>query len=297
MIDSEVLFTILKVAGLFIGLSFLVFWVGLVWWVSQDVLTRTSDKIIIAAAVAMTAILGPVGIMLYLIIRPRQTMKESYGEMMEHEMMLRAAASTICPMCEHMTQEDFVNCPYCGTVLKKQCTGCQKLVDMDWSYCPYCGEVASRTDRKIVSPAPTAIDPEVLKELKGAREAQAIQQDALQRTKLEEAQKATFATPSIGRNLLPKKKITSASQSALDILRQTFSSAQSVTTTVAADSASTDVKTDQAESKTEVETKEEGAGKIAKDEKSEPKSTKASAAKKRSTSKTTKSRTTRRAKK
>lgn len=228
--DTEVLFNILKIVGLFIGLSFIVFWVGLVWWVSQDVLTRTNDKIIIAAAVAMTAILGPVGVMLYLIIRPKQTMKESYGEMMEHEMMLRAAASTICPMCEHMTQEDFVNCPYCGTVLKKQCTSCQKLVDMDWSYCPYCGEVAARPENKTLVNPTTVIEPTTLQELKNRQELEKIASDNIEQAKLERMQKATFST-SIGIGSGHKERITNAGQSALGLLRQTFgSSARPVST-------------------------------------------------------------------
>ena len=222
MLDTDVLFNILKIAALFIGLSFIVFWVGLVWWVSQDVLTRTSDKIIVAAAVAMTAILGPVGVMFYLIIRPKQTMKESYGEMMEHEMMLRAAASTICPMCEHMTQEDFVNCPYCGTVLKKQCLNCQKLVDLEWSYCPYCGQVAAKpTNQPAVKPV-TSLEPITLQELKDHQEAAQIKTSSLEQARLDQTQKAAFST-SYGIGVSNKDRIANAGQSALSLLRQTFS--------------------------------------------------------------------------
>ncbi len=229
MIDTELLFTILKIAALFIGLSFIVFWVGLVWWVSQDVLTRTSDKIIVAAAVAMTAILGPVGVMLYLVIRPKQTMKESYGEMMEHEMLLRAAASTICPMCEHMTQEDFVNCPYCGTVLKKQCTNCQKLVDMEWSYCPYCGQVGAKpTTQTMVKPV-TALEPTTIQELKNEQEAAQIKASPLEQARLEQAQRAAFST-SVGLGTQHKVRLASAGQSALSLLKQTFGSSRPVST-------------------------------------------------------------------
>jgi RNA polymerase subunit RPABC4/transcription elongation factor Spt4 len=222
MLDTEVLFNILKVAALFIGLSFIVFWVGLVWWVSQDIVTRTSDKIIIAAAVAMTAILGPVGVMFYLIIRPKQTMKESYGEMMEHEMMLRAAASTICPMCEHMTQEDFVNCPYCGTVLKKQCANCQKLVDMEWSYCPYCGQVAEKPTTQSIAQPTITLEPSTIQELQSNQGLEQIKSSKLEEVRLDQAQKAAFST-SIGLTSQHKEKLTNAGQSALSLLKQTFS--------------------------------------------------------------------------
>lgn len=137
--SPDVMLMILKIAAVFIAVSFVVFWVGLVWWVSQDVLTRTKDKIIISAAVALTAILGPVGILIYLVVRPRQTLKERYGEMMEQEMMLQASAVTICPTCERIAQNDFLACPHCGTILKKPCIECGKLLAMNWDHCPFCG--------------------------------------------------------------------------------------------------------------------------------------------------------------
>lgn len=161
----DVLLTILKIAGVFVAVSFVVFWVGLVWWVSQDVLTRTKDKIIVSAAVALTAILGPVGILIYLVVRPRQTLKERYGEMMEQEMLLQASAITICPTCQRIAQNDFVACPHCGTTLKKSCTNCGKLLDMDWVHCPFCGTpqqpMESITVTETVTPASESLRIEV----------------------------------------------------------------------------------------------------------------------------------------
>jgi RNA polymerase subunit RPABC4/transcription elongation factor Spt4 len=136
--SPDVIIATLKVVGVFVAVSFIVFWVGLVWWVSQDVLTRTKDKIIVSVAVAITAILGPVGILIYLVVRPRQTLKERLGEVMEQEMLMQASAITVCPTCEHLAQEDFLACPHCGTILKKPCTSCGKLLSMDWDYCPFC---------------------------------------------------------------------------------------------------------------------------------------------------------------
>jgi RNA polymerase subunit RPABC4/transcription elongation factor Spt4 len=137
--SPDAMLTIIKIAAVFIVVSFVVFWVGLVWWVSQDILTRTRDKIIVSAAVAITAILGPVGILIYLVVRPRQTLKERVGELMEQEMMLQASAITICPTCERVAQDNFLACPHCGTTLKKACIECGKLLAMDWEHCPYCG--------------------------------------------------------------------------------------------------------------------------------------------------------------
>lgn len=150
MLTPEVLMTILKIAGVFILASFVIFWVGLVWWVAQDVLSRTRNKIIVAAAVAITAMLGPVGTLLYLVIRPKQTLQESMGEMMDREMLLHASSTTICPTCGHMAQEDFLACPHCSTPLKEHCSHCTKLVAVNWSFCPFC---ATKLNPKILPQA------------------------------------------------------------------------------------------------------------------------------------------------
>ncbi len=105
--EPELVLTLLKIAGVFVGLSFIVFWVGLVWWVSQDVTSRTNDKIILAAAVAFATIFGPVGVLLYLIVRPRQTIKESYREMLETEINRKLASM------------DMAYCPFCGANLER----------------------------------------------------------------------------------------------------------------------------------------------------------------------------------
>lgn len=140
MPTDSTLLTIIKITAVFVVISFIVFWVGLVWWVAQDVLTRTRDKIIVAAAVAMTAILGPVGVVIYLVVRPRQTIKERMGEALEQEMLMQAGAISVCPTCHSLAQDDFLACPHCGTILRKACDHCGKLLAMDWDHCPFCGQ-------------------------------------------------------------------------------------------------------------------------------------------------------------
>lgn len=106
--ELEVVMTVLKFAGGFIALSFVVFWVGLVWWVSQDVVTRTNDKIILAISVALACIFGPIGVLLYLIVRPRQTIRETYREMLETEINRKLASldMTYCPFCGANLEQD-----------------------------------------------------------------------------------------------------------------------------------------------------------------------------------------------
>jgi RNA polymerase subunit RPABC4/transcription elongation factor Spt4 len=203
--SPEVMLTIIKIAAVFVAVSFVVFWVGLVWWVSQDALTRTKDKIIISAAVGLTAILGPVGTLIYLVVRPRQTLKERLGEMMEQEMMLQASAITICPTCERMAQDDFLACPHCGTVLKKPCVGCGKLLAMDWDHCPFCG--LSQQPPVAIAAAEVVID-----------QAQADQSQLSQDIEIVVTEAAAPADAS-----LPKlDKNASQSRPIMDVLRNLF---------------------------------------------------------------------------
>jgi RNA polymerase subunit RPABC4/transcription elongation factor Spt4 len=157
--------------SLFLIVSLAIFWVGIVWWVSQDVLARSKDKIIVAASVAISAILGPVGVLLYLVIRPKQTIQEANIEVMEREMLLHASATTICPHCNRMAQQDFLACPYCGTQLKYHCRSCDKLVDMDWQHCPYCG-TSTRHEQQ-------ALDAAVLEQLSQSDSAQYLAQPSI----------------------------------------------------------------------------------------------------------------------
>jgi RNA polymerase subunit RPABC4/transcription elongation factor Spt4 len=152
MPEQALIIRIVVLFALFLGLSFVIFWVGLVWWVSHDAVARTKDRVILAASVALTAVLGPVGALLYMVIRPRYTIQEVHVESFEREMMLHAAATTICPHCSRMTQEDFIVCPYCGIGLKYPCPTCSKLVEHDWELCPYCGTQLVQLTRSMYLP-------------------------------------------------------------------------------------------------------------------------------------------------
>ena len=45
---------------------------------------------------------------------------------------------SLCPACAHIVQYDFMVCPYCETVLNRNCAGCRRALQMEWTICPYC---------------------------------------------------------------------------------------------------------------------------------------------------------------
>lgn len=46
---------------------------------------------------------------------------------------------SICPTCAKVVQYDFMACPYCETMLSRNCVGCKRALQMEWKMCPYCG--------------------------------------------------------------------------------------------------------------------------------------------------------------
>ena len=46
---------------------------------------------------------------------------------------------SICPTCARIVQYDFVACPYCETMLSRNCMGCKRSLQLEWKTCPYCG--------------------------------------------------------------------------------------------------------------------------------------------------------------
>ena len=45
---------------------------------------------------------------------------------------------SICPTCSKVIQYDFMSCPFCETVLSRNCVGCKRALQTEWKICPYC---------------------------------------------------------------------------------------------------------------------------------------------------------------
>lgn len=115
------------------------FWVALAVWTFRDIRTRTRDPLAIILATLLSLAFGPVGALLYLLLRPKETLAEQYDRALEEEALLREIEElNLCPGCRRPTKEDWRLCPYCHTPLRKPCPSCGRLVDLNWTICPYC---------------------------------------------------------------------------------------------------------------------------------------------------------------
>ena len=126
---------------LFISAGFLIaLWLSTVVWVFRDIRSRTRDVIGIVLAVLLALAFPLAGVVIYSLVRPRETLNEQYERALEEEALLQEIEeNSVCPACSHPTREDFLLCPNCATRLRNRCPNCERLNNLDWNVCPYCG--------------------------------------------------------------------------------------------------------------------------------------------------------------
>jgi RNA polymerase subunit RPABC4/transcription elongation factor Spt4 len=115
-------------------------WLALIFWAFRDIRKRSRDPFMRILAVIVVALLFLPGILVYLVLRPPETLEEEYQHSLEEEALLQSIDDVaICPGCNRRVQKDWVACPNCHMRLKKTCTHCGKSIELPWNLCPYCG--------------------------------------------------------------------------------------------------------------------------------------------------------------
>lgn len=129
----------LRIAGIILGISAVVLWVSLVIWTFRDIRSRSRDILVAIISSLLVLILNIPGLLIYLLLRPGETLNEKYEKALEEEALLKEIKSILrCPQCSLIVQSDFLFCPVCQQRLKKKCLHCQSLLAPEWEYCPYC---------------------------------------------------------------------------------------------------------------------------------------------------------------
>ncbi len=115
------------------------FWISLVIWTFRDIRLRTRDIFAWLLAVVLTLGLGPIGLLLYLLLRPKETLAEVYDRQLEEEALLRdITARRACPSCQTVTEPEWLVCPHCRAELRRTCASCGKPLELSWVICPFC---------------------------------------------------------------------------------------------------------------------------------------------------------------
>lgn len=115
------------------------FWLAMVIWAYRDMRARSRDTLGQLGVALMVGLLTVPGLLIYLLLRPRETLGEAYERSLEEEALLQEIEEKpTCPGCGQRVHDNWQACPHCHTRLKKPCVHCHQLLELSWQLCPHC---------------------------------------------------------------------------------------------------------------------------------------------------------------
>lgn len=146
--------TILTILSTICGGVTIALVVGLAIWTFRDIRARSRDILGQILATLLVLVLPIVGLVIYLMLRPRETLAEAYERSLEQEALLQAIEEPeVCPGCGQRVKSDYLLCPSCHTKLKRACPQCGRPLHLRWALCPYCGVSVTP---QVLEPVPAA---------------------------------------------------------------------------------------------------------------------------------------------
>src|SRR5918996_5267187 len=139
-------------------------WLGTSYWAFRDMQARTENPILPYFAAALIIFFTPLlfvfAVVLYLIVRPRETMAEVYERSLAEESLLaEVERNQLCPVCRDRVESDWLVCPNCRTRLHRVCPSCNRLAEPTWPLCAYCGREFEWAERGPARAAARAAEP------------------------------------------------------------------------------------------------------------------------------------------
>jgi hypothetical protein len=134
-------------------------WLGTAYWAFRDMQARTENPILpyfsAALIIFFTPLLFVFAVVLYLIVRPRETLAEVYERSLAEESLLaEVEKNQLCPVCRDRVQADWLVCPNCRTRLHRVCPSCNRLAQPEWPLCAFCGHEFQRAPARPAARAP-----------------------------------------------------------------------------------------------------------------------------------------------
>lgn len=115
-------------------------WFVLIVWTYRDIESRSKNVVTQVFSTLLAVLFWVPGVLLYMLLRPKETLDEAYQKSLEEEYLLQDLQELpLCPNCNHFMHDDWQICPHCNTQLREGCHNCGKLVDLRWDLCPFCG--------------------------------------------------------------------------------------------------------------------------------------------------------------
>jgi RNA polymerase subunit RPABC4/transcription elongation factor Spt4 len=128
------------------GAYLVALWFALAVWAYRDIGARSQSVVTQIFATLLVVVFSIPGALLYLLLRPKDTLDEAYQRTLEEEYLLNDLEdAVVCHSCQRPVAEDFVVCPHCQAALKESCHQCTRLISVGWAVCPFCG--ANQSDQ------------------------------------------------------------------------------------------------------------------------------------------------------
>ncbi len=135
-LSLESLFLGITVYG---GMVLAAFWLAMILWAYRDMRARSRDTLAHIVVAVLVALLNVPGLLIYMFLRPRETLAEAYERSLEEEALLQEIEDKpVCPGCGQRVYTDWQACPHCHTRLKKPCSNCGNMLELSWNLCPHC---------------------------------------------------------------------------------------------------------------------------------------------------------------
>lgn len=144
--------SILQVVATFLIAFLVVLWMTLCFWTFRDIQARTRDLLAQIFATLLVFFFNIPGVLLYILVRPKETLVQTYERSLQEEYMLQDLEEReICPTCRVKTQPDYSYCFNCRTHLRRDCQSCGQLIKLKWASCPFCGTPQKSRQRETVA--------------------------------------------------------------------------------------------------------------------------------------------------
>lgn len=131
--------TLLTWASVYGGVIVVAASLAMIVWAFRDIRSRSRDFSAQIIVTILVALLSLPGLIIYILLRPKETLADAYERSLEEEALLQEIENKpTCPGCGQRIQEDWQACPYCHTRLQKPCIHCRELLQLSWEICPYC---------------------------------------------------------------------------------------------------------------------------------------------------------------
>lgn len=128
------------IVGVIAGIYAIIIYLSTLVWTYRDIQSRTRDAAAQLAALLLVGVFFLAGLVVYLILRPKETLTEAYERSLEEEALLAELQDQpSCPECRRAVGDDYVVCPHCAAQLREPCVACARPLSNSWIACPYCG--------------------------------------------------------------------------------------------------------------------------------------------------------------